>query len=195
MMVLDIESLKDARITLSLIFINLLCFFLFNFALPEETFLLLVQYNKRIIENFEVWRLFTSIFIHADIIHIFSNMIALLFFGATVENNPNISKLQFLLIYFLSGLIGNLFSLFLLPLNSISLGASGAIFGLLGVAFIIIASDYQPLLFLALIYIVFFIISSFTPGINYWAHIFGLLGGFLFGYFFYLRKRKDKLAY
>ncbi|MFX1386867.1 MAG: rhomboid family intramembrane serine protease, partial [Promethearchaeota archaeon] len=78
--------------------------------------------------------------------HIFSNMIALLLFGATVETNNNITKTQFLIIYFFSGLIGNIFSLLLLPLDSISLGASGAIFGLIGVAFIIVAMDYQPLL-------------------------------------------------
>jgi rhomboid protease GluP len=69
------------------------------------------------------------------------------------------------------------------------LGASGAIFGLLGVAFIIIATDYQPLLFFALFYIMFFIVTSFASGINYWAHLFGLLGGIIFGYVFYWRKR------
>jgi rhomboid protease GluP len=194
MMILDIENLKDAKITLTLIFINILSFIIFNITEPGIMDLFL-QINRKIIYEYEIWRLFTSIFIHADPIHIFSNMVALLLFGATVETNKNISKIQFLIIYFASGLIGNLFSLFLLPLNSVSLGASGAIFGLLGAAFIIIATDYQPLLFLALIYIGFFIIYSFTPGINYWAHLFGLLGGILFGYLFYIHKRKVNLAY
>jgi rhomboid protease GluP len=194
MMVLDIENLKDAKITLTLIFINILSFIIFNITEPGIMDLFL-QINKKIIYEYEIWRLFTSMFIHADPIHIFSNMVALLLFGATVETYKNISKIQFLIVYFTSGLIGNLFSLFLLPLNSVSLGASGAIFGILGVAFIIIATDYQPLLFLALIYIGFFIITSFTPGINYWAHLFGLLGGILFGYLFYIHNRKKKFAY
>ena len=194
MMVLDAENLKDAKLTLTLIFINVILFFFINFA-PPEIFLALVQDNRNIIENFEVWRLITSVFVHADPMHLFSNMIALLLFGATVETNTNITKIYYLIIYFVSGLIGSIFSLLLLPINSISLGASGAIFGLIGVAFIIVATDYRPLLIFALFYVGFFIITSFSPGINYWAHIFGLLGGLLFGYLFYTRKRKIKLAY
>ncbi len=194
MMILDIENLKDARITLTLIFINVLIFFLFNLAAPEDVFLIFVQINRNVIENYEIWRLFTSMFFHADPIHLFSNMIALLLFGATVETNTLISKVQYLIIYFVSGLIGNIFSLLLLPLNAISLGASGAIFGLLGVAFVMIATDYQPLLFFALFYLVFFITYSFIPGINYWAQLFGLAGGILFGYLFYTRKKKIRFG-
>ena len=195
MMVLDIESLKDARITLTLIFVNILSFFLINLAAPEEVILFFVQINRNIIKEYEVWRLFTAIFLHGDILHLFSNMFGLLLFGATVENNKSISKIQFSIIYFVSGLIGNMFSLILLPLDTISLGASGAIFGLMGVAFTMIATDEPTLLFFALFYIVFFIATSFMPGINFWAHIFGLLGGILFGYLFYTRKRKNRLTY
>jgi len=194
-MVLDIENLRDAKVTLTLIFINIMSFFLFVFILSEDTFFLFVQINRNIINDYEIWRLITPLFIHIDPIHLFSNMIALLLFGATIEIDHNISKIEFLVIYFLSGLIGNLFTLLLLPLNTISLGASGAIFGLVGVAFLIIATDYPPLLFFSLFYVVFFIITSFVPGINYWAHIFGILAGILFGYIFYVRKRKRRPSY
>ncbi len=111
MMVLDIESLKDARITLTLIFVNILSFFLIILAAPEEVILFLVQINRNIINEYEIWRLITAMFLHGDILHLFSNMFGLLLFGATIENNKDISKIQFLLIYFLSGLIGNLFSI------------------------------------------------------------------------------------
>ncbi|UCC21247.1 MAG: rhomboid family intramembrane serine protease [Promethearchaeota archaeon] len=195
MMVLDIENLKEARITLILVFVNVMIFFLFNVAIPIEILLLFVQINRNIFENYEIWRLFTAMFFHGDPIHLISNMLALLLFGATIETNKNITHLQYLIIYFSSGLIGNLFSLILLPIDSISLGASGAVFGLIGVAFIMVVTDYQPLLFLALFYIAYFILTSFTPGINYWAHLFGLLGGLLFGYLFYRRKRKISSVY
>ena len=155
MMILDIESLKDARITLTLIFVNILSFLLFNLTAPEEVILLLVQINRNIIYEYQIWRLITSMFLHGDPIHLLSNMFALLLFGATVENNKSISKIKFLIIYFISGLIGNLFSLILLPLDAISLGASGAIFGLIGVVFTIIATDDRSLLFFALFYLVF----------------------------------------
>lgn len=190
MMVLNIESLKDARITLTLIFINIFMFFSFNLILPPENILIFLQINRNIINDYEIWRLFTSMFFHGDFLHLFSNIIGLLLFGATVETNKQISKFQFIIIFFISGLIGNLFTLLLLPLNAISLGASGAIFGLIGVAFIIVATDSPPLLFYSLFYIGYFIITSIAPGINLWAHLFGLLGGVIFGYLFYTRKRR-----
>ena len=189
MYVLDADSIKQSRITLSLIIINIFCFITFNIILPLEYILTLVQINSNIIAG-EYWRLFTSMFLHADIMHILSNMIALLLFGAAVENNY--SKLEYLLIYFISGLIGNLFSLLLLPLNTISLGASGAIFGLIGAAFILYTVEGEKtLIFLGLFYLAYFIISSFAPGINLWAHLFGLLGGICFGYLF-SRKKKSR---
>lgn len=189
MYVLDADSIKQSRITLSLIIINSFCFITFNIILPIEYILTLVQINSNII-NGEYWRLFTSMFLHADIMHILSNMIALILFGSVVENNY--SKLEYLLIYFISGLIGNLFSLLLLPLNTISLGASGAIFGLIGAAFILYTVEGEKtLIFLGLFYLAYFIVSSFAPGINLWAHLFGLLGGICFGYIF-SRKMKSR---
>ncbi|MFX1393748.1 MAG: rhomboid family intramembrane serine protease [Promethearchaeota archaeon] len=186
-MVLDAENFKKAKITLLLIFINLICFIVFNLILDVEYLLLLSQINSKIIKDYELWRLITSIFMHGDIIHLSSNMIALLIFGAAVENN--FRRYQYVIIYFLSGLIGNIFSLILLPLNVISLGASGAIFGLVGAAFIFFAREDPSFIMLGSLYIVYFIIMSFAPGINLWAHIFGLLGGILFGYLFKFKKR------
>lgn len=189
MILLDADDLKNAKITLSLILFNILFFFFFNLTVPLEKFLIFVQINRRIIENYEIWRIFTSLFLHANELHLFSNMISLLFFGATIETNPNISKLQFLLIYLISGIIGNLFSLVLLPYDAISLGASGAIFGLIGVVLIMIATENRTLLPFTLMYVMYFVISSFMPGINIWAHIFGLLGGIICGYIIYYRKK------
>ena len=192
MYVLDADSIKQSRITLGLIIINIFCFITFNIILPIEYILTLVQINSNIIAG-EYWRLFTSMFLHADIMHILSNMLALLLFGAAVENNY--SKLEYLIIYFISGLIGNLFSLLLLPLNTISLGASGAIFGLIGAAFILyMVEGEKTLIFLGLFYLAYFIISSLAPGINLWAHLFGLLGGSCFGYIF-ARKRRSRDIY
>ena len=194
-MILDVENLKDAKITLTLIFLNVINFFIFNLALPEEYILNFVQINEKIINEYEYWRLITSMFLHADILHLFSNMIALLLFGATVENNRYVSKLEFILIYFISGLIGNLFTLLLLPTYAISLGASGAIFGLIGAAFIILATENRALLPIALLYIAYFIFASLSPGINIWAHIFGLIGGMLIGYIIFSRRKKLILTY
>lgn len=187
MFILDASYIKEARLTIFLISINTIIFILFSFAF-EDVFYLLVQINYKIIDDLELWRLFTSMFLHGDVLHLFSNMISLLLFGAYVE--LNYSKYQFILIYFISGLIGSFFSLLLLPPFTISLGASGAIFGLIGAAFsILIIQRDPPLIFVGLIYVFYFIISSFAPEINYFAHIFGLLSGIILGYFFQRSKK------
>ncbi|NVM43309.1 MAG: rhomboid family intramembrane serine protease [Candidatus Lokiarchaeota archaeon] len=192
MFILDASNIKKARITIFLISINTLLFLFFSFAF-EDVFYLLVQINSKIINDLEVWRLFTSMFLHGNAFHLFSNMVSLLIFGAYVERS--FFKYQFIIIYFTSGLIGSFFSMLFLPLNTISLGASGAIFGLIGAAFsILIIQRDTPLIFLGLMYVFYFVFSSFAPGINYFAHIFGLLGGFLMGYLF-KRNKKSTAGY
>ncbi|TXT63913.1 MAG: putative Rhomboid protease [Promethearchaeota archaeon] len=182
MIILDADDLKNAKLTLTLILINVICYIIFLSPVAKDYLLLFVQINHEIIYDYQIWRLFTSMFLHSDPLHLFSNMFGLVLFGALVENN--FSKIEFLVIYFVSGLLGSFFSLLILPPYSISLGASGAIFGLLGSAFIIIALENPSLLILALMYVMFFLTASFAPGINAWAHIFGLLGGISLGYIF-----------
>ncbi|MFW9771258.1 MAG: rhomboid family intramembrane serine protease [Candidatus Heimdallarchaeota archaeon] len=191
MFVLSTEGFREARITFILITINIVSFISINFALEPSIFLLLVQDNDRIINYYEFWRLISAMFLHNDILHIFSNMFALLIFGTFIESN--FSRIAYIGLYLISGLIGNLFSLILLPLNTISLGASGCIFGLIGAALaFIIKQKNRILLILSGIYIVYFIISSFSPGINFYAHIFGLLGGFFFSLFLKKKKKVDQ---
>ncbi|MFX1587397.1 MAG: rhomboid family intramembrane serine protease [Promethearchaeota archaeon] len=188
MFVLTAENFKEARITLFLISINIIIFISFSFAIEPDYFFLLAQINDRVINHYELWRLITAMFLHGDILHIFSNMFGLLLFGTFLETY--FSKRSYLLLYFISGLIGNTFSLILLPLDTISLGASGCIFGLIGASFIIIVMHKdKSFLILGIVYVLLFIISSFSPGINYFAHIFGLLGGLFIGYL--LRKKKQ----
>ena len=190
MFVLDASNIKNARITIFLITFNTLIYLFFSFGL-EDVFYLLVQINSKVVYDLELWRLLTSIFLHADVIHLFSNMFSLLIFGSYIE--LSFSKFKFVLIYFISGILGSVFTIFLLPLNTISLGASGAIFGLIGAALSILIFDRNnPLIILGLVYALYFVISSFSPGINYFAHIFGLLGGFVTGYLLKRNKRNEQ---
>ena len=132
MFVLDAKNIKKARITLFLITFNTLLYLFFSFGLEDldDIFYLLVQINSKVVYDLELWRLVTSMFLHGDLLHLFSNMFSLLIFGSYIE--LSFSKVKFLLIYFISGFLGSLFTVFFLPLNTISLGASGAIFGLIG---------------------------------------------------------------
>jgi len=179
MLVIDEESIKKARITLVLITINVMAYFIINVGLGQDYVILLSQINVNVYEG-EFYRLFTAMFLHADLLHLFNNMIFLFLFGIGIESNYR--RIEYIVIYFMSGFIGNLFSLFLLPLNVISLGASGCVFGLIGAAIMsYIRYDKSAVLFGA-IYLMFFLFQSIGPEINIWAHLFGGLFGLLFGY-------------
>ena len=121
----------------------------------------------------EWWRLITSGFLHASLIHIGSNMLALFFIGRALE--PALGSLRLGLIYFVSLVAGSLGVMALEP-DSLSIGASGAIFGLMG-AFVIIARDrgisvmqsgIGPVILLNLV------ITFTIPGIAIGAHLGGL---------------------
>ena len=181
MIFLTIKSIKEARLTLALLSINVILFFIFSTLNYSEIFYSMILINENVVNQLEVWRLFTSMFIHADISHLLSNMFGLLLFGSYVEQVFN--KVHFVLLYFISGLVGNIFTILLFPLNTVSYGASGALFGLIGASFITIAYEKdQILLVIALMYLLYFIMSSFAPNINLWAHLFGLLTGLIISY-------------
>ena len=124
----------------------------------------------------EWYRLVTSGFLHAGIIHIGFNMLLLFFLGRLLE--PALGTPRFLVLYFASLLAGSLGALILEP-NSFGIGASGAIFGLAGATFVIARGRGMEALagqigFL----IVFNLIFSFTArNVSIGAHIGGLIGG------------------
>ena len=183
MFFLTIQSIKESRLTLGILSINIILFFILNVSNYSNLFYLMILINDNVINHFEIWRLFTSMFVHGGYSHLLSNMFALVLFGSYIEHV--FPKVQYLLIYFISGLVGNFFTLFLFPLYTVSLGASGAIFGLIGAYFITILYEREiALLYIAFFYLLFFIISSLTPGINLWAHLFGLLTGLGMSYIF-----------
>ncbi|MCP4763798.1 MAG: rhomboid family intramembrane serine protease [archaeon] len=184
---ISIEEIKNARLTQILMGINIICFIFFNIVIGDSSIFYFFIQNNPLILNGEIWRiytLFTSIFMHGDLSHLISNMLGLLIFGSTIEKL--FSKIYYLTTYILSGIIGSIFSLILSP-SSIGLGASGAIFGLMGAVFIILSRENKIVLIYGIIYIAISISNSFLPGIGTWAHIFGLLGGFMFGYLFIKR--------
>jgi rhomboid protease GluP len=139
------------------------------------------QLNAAVL-NGETWRLFTAIFVHADIVHIFGNMLFLFIFGLRAEDMFDVK--EYLLIYFLAGLAGGFLTLALWPADTLSVGASGAIFGTLGATIIYARRAIGQSIMTALLYAFFlFYISSFGSGnTNYLAHLGGLVTGLLIGY-------------
>ncbi len=129
----------------------------------------------------EYYRLFTSIFLHMGILHILCNMYALYIIGTQAEGF--FGKWKYLLVYLISGICGGIMSLAFNP-NTVSAGASGAIFGLFG-ALLYFANNYRG-------YIGSVIKSQIVPviifnlflgfvitGVDIWAHIGGLIGGLI----------------
>jgi len=136
----------------------------------------------------EFWRLFTSMFIHADIAHIAGNMVFLFIFG--LRSEEMFSLPEYLSIYFLGGLTGNLISLVLLS-DSISIGASGAIFAMFGAAIIYARRSFRQSIIGALIYAFFLLLISSGAGVNNFAHIGGLVTGLLIGYVLATRRKPE----
>jgi len=121
------------------------------------------------------WRLITAAFLHANIIHLALNMLALWWFGTPVE--AFLGRTRFLLVYLVSGLAGSAGALIASP-NNVTVGASGAIFGILGSALVLERQRINVLGGSALAIIVINVIFTLTiPGISIGGHLGGLIGG------------------
>ena len=139
----------------------------------------------------EWFRLFTSMFLHAGLLHILFNSYALYIFGLLVEEE--FGPWRFLTYYLVSGLAGNVATQ-IFYYDSLSLGASGAIFGLIGVQFSLGLKKETPFFMKSftglnlLPLILFNVLYGFIPGsgVNNAAHIGGFLAGMAFGYFTHL---------
>jgi rhomboid protease GluP len=133
------------------------------------------------------YQLVTSLFVHASIAHIAGNMLFLLIFGLRCEEMFSLP--EYMAIYFLGGLTGNLLSLVFLPLNVPSVGASGAIFALFGAATIHARRSVGQSIMGALIYAFFLLFLSVGPSVNVLAHLGGLGVGLLIGYMLGARRK------
>lgn len=176
----SVFSEKKIVFTNLLIILNVIISLVVLFLYYSNTYDLfsILAVNSNAIKNGEVWRLVTGGFLHVDIIHLMCNMYSLYVIGTQIESF--IGKKKFILVYFISMIVGNMLSVVLS--NGLSVGASGAIFGLLGSLIYfgyhyrlylgsVMKSQIIPLLILNLG------IGFIVPNINVVAHIGGLVGG------------------
>jgi len=137
------------------------------------------QYNINVL-NGDYWQLLTSIFVHVDISHIALNMLFLIIFGLRTEELFTVE--EYFSVYILSGLSGSLLTLFLMAPNTISAGASGAIFGMYGAGIIYMRKTFGQSIIGALLYAFLLLILSTGAGVNVVAHFGGLAAGLIIGY-------------
>jgi len=144
------------------------------------------------LEQGRVWTLFTALFVHASVLHLFGNMLFLFVFGSTLEKTVGAGKL--LGIFFAGGLVSFILGVAFMPRGTGMLGASAAIFALAGCVMLVRPLKFSWL-FLApqgLIAIIYFIynlivvyeksrIPGYDPQVAYVAHVIGFLAGLPFG--------------
>lgn len=171
---------KSLSITYVLIAINALIFILGNIGYYTDSFDLftLTALKRELVQGGEIYRLITAAFSHESIIHFGMNMYALYIIGSQVESY--LGKWKYLFVYLFSGITGNLLSCIIT--GGWSLGASGAIFGLMG-ALLYFGLHYRLYLDTALktqilpLIVTNLAIGFIVPNIDSAAHIGGLIGG------------------
>ena len=189
----------EAICTVTLIVINIVVFFILTMFGDTEDAVFMLQhgamYEPYIIEGHEYYRIFTCLFLHFGITHLLNNMVVLGALGWNLE--LEIGKVRFVIIYFASGIIGNIVSLFYdltLEQPAVSAGASGAIFGLMGaLLYVVIANrgrlgrlSGRGMLVMVILSLYFGLTST---GVDNLAHIGGLVSGFLLAVLLYRRKQ------
>ncbi|XP_021601763.1 RHOMBOID-like protein 1 isoform X2 [Manihot esculenta] len=144
----------------------------------------------KVVHGHEPWRLVSCIWLHAGVFHILSNMLSLLFIGIRLEQEFGFIRIG--LVYVISGFGGSLLSALFIQ-SGISVGASGALFGLLGgmlseliTNWTIYANKLAALSTLVLI-IVINLAVGILPHVDNFAHIGGFLSGFLLGFVLLIR--------
>lgn len=203
------RKLFNFNINLLLIIINVVCFILFSILIYiNASFLDYIALKpSNITNNFYLWTFFTSMFMHAGFFHLFVNIFSLLFVGNLVERL--IGKRRFISFYLLAGLFAGIFfvlvSLFFPSENLYAVGASGAIFGLIGLLMVLtpnlpvymmfipipIKMKYAAPAMLALLWLVS-ILGNVPIGNT--AHMGGFIIGLIYG-FYLKRKYKNKTKY
>ncbi|MHA1299707.1 MAG: rhomboid family intramembrane serine protease [Candidatus Helarchaeota archaeon] len=155
----------------------------------------------------KVWTILTSMFLHGDILHILFNMFYFFLFSVDVE--ASLGRISYILLYFFSGICGNLLyglyaSVFGNP-NIPTIGASGAIFGIMGAYLVLFPNNEAYIMYRylirtrAFVAILFYIaletflgIFVYTDGVAHFAHIGGFLGAVFFVYVIYRQCFRDK---
>ena len=175
----------------------LVCIIVFILQISFEWFTELFVLNSNALTG-EYWRFITSIFLHGGTVHLMYNLFALFFFGVALEKL--IGSRKFLFVFFAGGIIANIISV---NFYASSLGASGAIMGIIGALTIIkplmmvwAFGLILPMFIAAILWVIGDILGVFMPSnVGNIAHLSGIGVGFLIGLVLrkYIKKRTKKV--
>ncbi len=193
---------KRQPVTLIIIAANIIVFLILSFLGDTEDGYFMFQHGAdfapSVVENKEYYRLFTSMFLHFGVEHLFYNMLVLLFLGDTLEKAAG--KICFLIIYLAGGVIGNIASVYFDMRTqefSVSAGASGAVFAVIGALVCVVIlnkgklEDYsgRRLLLMAGLSVLQGLTAT---GIDNCAHIGGMAAGFLIALLFHRKLQRSQ---
>lgn len=149
----------------------------------------------KVVHGRQGWRLITCMWLHAGVVHLLINMLCLLVVGIRLEQEFGFVRIG--LVYLISGFGGSLMSALFIQSSSVSVGASGALFGLIGsmlseliTNWSLYANKVAALLTLLLV-ILSNLALGLLPRVDNFAHIGGLVSGFLLGFVFFVRPHLD----
>lgn len=140
----------------------------------------------------DYWRLITSTFLHQDILHIAFNMYALYLFGPFVERA--LGTVRFIAAYLTVAMLGSVFVYLLAAPNALTIGASGAVFGLFGLALMLLIKAKQDVRTLLVLLGINAFIGFAASGISWQAHLGGFIGGVILGAAFAYAPRGRKVV-
>lgn len=181
-----LRRISATQITMVLLALNVLWFLVIMAVDRGQSQATLIKYGSLVLPlpKTQLWRLFSSMFVHFGFAHLGFNMWALYVFGPPIENRYG--KLRFTALYLVSGLLGGAASLAFHQAPLVAAGASGAVFGILGawIAFFVrhrtapgARDQLRTLAFIVGINLAF----GFVSNVDNFAHLGGLVGGFALG--------------
>ena len=194
-----LDFVKRFPTTVTIVAICILIFVINNYFLYNKNYIMIYKMygvTDNTLKNKEYYRFLTCFFTHFNVEHLLGNMLILTLIGYRVE--WAVGKLRFILIYFFSGIIGGLLEFFMVSYfkiyqNYVSAGASGAIFGLIGAAVILICFGSKRKLDISKKEIVFLAVfmlllgkSSGRENINNVGHLCGLICGLFITFVIYV---------
>ena len=193
---------RKQTFTILLVAVNVILFFYLSFhGMTEDPVFMLehgAMYVPYMMEGTDTYRLFTSMVLHVDLDHLINNMLMLVVLGKTLESE--IGKIRFLLIDFGSGLAGNILSGYADTLTgnfTVSAGASGAVFGLVGALIYIAMRNKGQIGNLSGRGMIFMVgislyVGFTSSGVDNLAHIGGLIVGFILAVLLYWKRKRKR---
>lgn len=183
---INFERLSQAKVTSGLMIINIIVFILMTLSGGSENIENLIRFganSKILVAEGEWWRLFTASFIHIGFFHILFNMYFFYSLGPVFERL--FGSMNFLIIYLIAGIFGNLLSFAFGSPYTISAGASTSLYGMLGLAIGLMATYRDDEIirsfgasFISVV-VINVIYSLLAPGVGIYGHLGGFVAGFL----------------